>query len=83
METCRFDLIIMFFHYLWVGPVQTIAVTLLMYYEVRLFILNMFIFGAIKFQFQIGISAIAGVIFLLMFIPFQCKIIFLQNFLLL
>jgi hypothetical protein len=31
----RFDLIIMFFHYLWVGPVQTVVVTLLMYYEVR------------------------------------------------
>lgn len=30
----RFDLIIMFFHYLWVGPVQTVVVTLLMYQEV-------------------------------------------------
>lgn len=50
----RFDLIVMFFHYLWVGPTMTIVITVLMYYE-------------------IGISAIAGVLFMLMFIPFQCK----------
>lgn len=31
----RFDFIVMFFHYLWVGPVETIIVTVLMYKEVN------------------------------------------------
>jgi hypothetical protein len=51
----RLDLIVMFFHYLWVGPIETLVVTALMYIE-------------------IGIAAIAGVLFLLLFIPFQCKL---------
>jgi len=51
-DVARFELIVMFFHYLWVGPVETIVVTVLMYYE-------------------IGISAIAGVVFMLLFIPLQ------------
>ncbi|KAL7050851.1 hypothetical protein ACKWTF_004247 [Chironomus riparius] len=48
----RFELITMFCHYLWVGPVETLVIGILMYNE-------------------IGISAIAGILFLLMFIPFQ------------
>lgn len=50
----RLDLAVMFVHYLWVGPVETIVVTFFMYQE-------------------IGISAIFGTLFLLAFIPFQCK----------
>ncbi|KAG5679349.1 hypothetical protein PVAND_008920 [Polypedilum vanderplanki] len=48
----RFELIAMFVHYLWVGPIETIVIGVLMYME-------------------IGISAIAGILFLLLFIPFQ------------
>ncbi|XP_062542390.1 probable multidrug resistance-associated protein lethal(2)03659 [Armigeres subalbatus] len=48
----RLDLAVLFVHYLWVGPLETIVVTYLMYRE-------------------IGISAVFGVIFLLMFIPLQ------------
>uniref|UniRef100_A0A1Q3F1A4 Putative abc transporter c family member 3 n=2 Tax=Culex tarsalis TaxID=7177 RepID=A0A1Q3F1A4_CULTA len=48
----RLDLAVLFVHYLWVGPLETIVVTYLMYRE-------------------IGLSAIFGVIFLLMFIPLQ------------
>lgn len=53
-DVSRFELIAMFCHYLWVGPLETIVVGALMYLE-------------------IGISAIAGIVFLLLFIPFQCK----------
>lgn len=55
-DVSRFELIALFSHYLWVGPVETIVVGILMYLE-------------------IGISAIAGIIFLLLFIPFQCEFI--------
>ncbi|XP_053689234.1 probable multidrug resistance-associated protein lethal(2)03659 [Sabethes cyaneus] len=48
----RLDLAVLFVHYLWIGPLETIVVTYLMYRE-------------------IGISAIFGVIFLLLFIPLQ------------
>lgn len=48
----RLDLAVLFVHYLWIGPLETIVVTYLMYRE-------------------IGVSAIFGVIFLLMFIPLQ------------
>ncbi|XP_058066855.1 probable multidrug resistance-associated protein lethal(2)03659 [Anopheles bellator] len=48
----RLDLAVLFLHYLWLGPLETIVVTYLMYRE-------------------IGVSAIFGVIFLLMFIPLQ------------
>lgn len=48
----RFDLSLKFIHHMWVGPVQTMIVTYLMYTEV-------------------GISAVFGVIVLLLFIPLQ------------
>lgn len=48
----RFDIAIIFLHYLWLGPLETIIVTYFMYQ-------------------QIGISAIIGVISLLMFVPLQ------------
>ncbi|XP_058838490.1 probable multidrug resistance-associated protein lethal(2)03659 [Topomyia yanbarensis] len=48
----RLDLAVLFVHYLWIGPLETIIVTYLMYRE-------------------IGISAVFGVIFLLLFIPLQ------------
>uniref|UniRef100_A0A1B0C9L7 Uncharacterized protein n=1 Tax=Lutzomyia longipalpis TaxID=7200 RepID=A0A1B0C9L7_LUTLO len=48
----RLDLSIIFLHYLWVGPLETLVVTYLMYREV-------------------GVSAVFGVIFLLLFIPLQ------------
>lgn len=48
----RLDLAVLFVHYLWIGPLETIVVTYLMYRE-------------------IGLSAIFGVIFLLLFIPLQ------------
>lgn len=48
----RFDIAIIFLHYLWLGPVETIIVTYFMYQ-------------------QVGISAIIGVMFLLLFIPMQ------------
>ncbi|XP_058458133.1 probable multidrug resistance-associated protein lethal(2)03659 [Malaya genurostris] len=48
----RLDLAVLFVHYLWIGPVETIVATYLMYRE-------------------IGISAVFGVIFLLLFIPLQ------------
>jgi ATP-binding cassette subfamily C (CFTR/MRP) protein 4 len=53
-DVSRFELIAMFCHYLWVGPIETLVVGALMYLE-------------------IGVSAIAGIVFLLLFIPFQCK----------
>lgn len=53
-DVSRFELIAMFCHYLWIGPIETVVVGVLMYLE-------------------IGVSAIAGIIFLLLFIPFQCK----------
>uniref|UniRef100_A0A182NJ65 Multidrug resistance-associated protein lethal(2)03659 n=1 Tax=Anopheles dirus TaxID=7168 RepID=A0A182NJ65_9DIPT len=48
----RLDLAVLFVHYLWIGPLETLVVTYLMYRE-------------------IGISAIYGVLFLLLFIPLQ------------
>ncbi|XP_055612034.1 probable multidrug resistance-associated protein lethal(2)03659 [Uranotaenia lowii] len=48
----RLDLAVLFLHYMWIGPLETIVVTYLMYRE-------------------IGISAVFGVIFLLLFIPLQ------------
>lgn len=48
----RFDIAIIFLHYLWIGPVETIIVTYFMYQ-------------------QVGISAVLGVLFLLLFIPMQ------------
>lgn len=48
----RLDLSVIFLHYLWVGPLETVVVTYLMYREV-------------------GVSAVFGVIFLLLFIPLQ------------
>lgn len=62
-DVSRFELIAMFCHYLWVGPLETIVVGILMYLE-------------------IGWSSIAGIIFLLLFIPFQCKCaLFYRNYL--
>lgn len=48
----RFDIAIIFLHYLWLGPLETIIVTYFMYQ-------------------QVGISAVIGVISLLMFVPLQ------------
>uniref|UniRef100_A0AAG5DBA7 Multidrug resistance-associated protein lethal(2)03659 n=1 Tax=Anopheles atroparvus TaxID=41427 RepID=A0AAG5DBA7_ANOAO len=48
----RLDLAVLFVHYLWIGPLETLVVTYLMYRE-------------------IGVSAVFGVIFLLLFIPLQ------------
>lgn len=73
----RFDMIVVFFHYLWVGPIQMTIVTFLMYQEVSKFdatVITMKMFTEHNyFPIQIGVSAIAGMIFLLAFIPFQCK----------
>ncbi|XP_041448153.1 probable multidrug resistance-associated protein lethal(2)03659 isoform X2 [Drosophila obscura] len=48
----RLDLATIFVHYLWVGPVETVFITFLMYQE-------------------IGIAAVFGVAFMLLFIPLQ------------
>ncbi|KAI4497436.1 hypothetical protein M0802_007447 [Mischocyttarus mexicanus] len=48
----RFDVAIIFLHYLWIAPLETIIITYFMYSEVQ-------------------ISAVIGVITLLMFIPLQ------------
>lgn len=50
----RFDVAVLFAHQLWVGPLETIVCTYLMY-------------------LQVGISAVFGVLALIMFIPFQSK----------
>ena len=50
----RFDVAMIFAHQLWIGPLQTVIATYLMY-------------------LQIGVSAIFGVVALLLFIPLQCK----------
>lgn len=50
----RFDVAVIFAHQLWVGPLETVLVTYLMYQ-------------------QVGVSAVIGVVFLLMFIPLQSK----------
>lgn len=50
----RFDVAVIFAHQLWVGPLETVLVTYLMYQ-------------------QVGVSAVIGVLFLLMFIPLQSK----------
>lgn len=52
----RFDVAVIFAHQLWVGPLETILITYLMY-------------------LQVGVSAIIGVVFLLLFIPLQSKFI--------
>lgn len=51
----RFDVAIIFVHYLWIGPLQAIIITYLLYIE-------------------IGISALVGIIVLLLFIPLQGKL---------
>ncbi|KAH8281369.1 hypothetical protein KR054_000152, partial [Drosophila jambulina] len=51
-DVSRLDSNILFTHFLWIGPLQTVLVTYLMYLE-------------------IGISAIFGVAFMLLFIPLQ------------
>lgn len=51
----RFDVAVIFAHQLWVGPLETVLVTYLMYQ-------------------QVGVSAVIGVVFLLMFIPLQSKL---------
>ncbi|KAM7361614.1 putative multidrug resistance-associated protein lethal(2)03659 [Cochliomyia hominivorax] len=48
----RLDLVMIFIHYLWVGPAETMFITYLMYRE-------------------IGIAAVFGVAFMLLFIPLQ------------
>ncbi|SPP86203.1 probable multidrug resistance-associated protein lethal(2)03659 isoform X2 [Drosophila guanche] len=48
----RLDLATIFVHYLWVGPLETVFITFLMYQE-------------------IGIAAVFGVAFMLLFIPLQ------------
>lgn len=48
----RFDVALIYLHYLWLGPLETIIITYFMYKEVEL-------------------SAIFGVIILLLFIPLQ------------
>lgn len=48
----RFDVALIYLHYLWLGPLETIIITYFMYTEVEL-------------------SAIFGVIILLLFIPLQ------------
>lgn len=48
----RLDLATIFIHYLWLGPLQTVVITYLMY-------------------MQIGVSAIFGVAFMLLFLPLQ------------
>lgn len=50
----RFDVAVIFAHFLWVGPLETILVTYFMYQ-------------------QVGVSAVIGVVFLLMFVPLQSK----------
>lgn len=50
----RFDVAVIFAHQLWVGPLETVLVTYLMYQ-------------------QVGVSAVIGVGFLLMFIPLQSE----------
>ncbi|XP_037954692.1 probable multidrug resistance-associated protein lethal(2)03659 [Teleopsis dalmanni] len=48
----RFDLAMIFVHHLWIGPLETIFITYLMYNE-------------------IGVSAVFGVAFMLLFLPMQ------------
>lgn len=43
-DVSRLDLSIMFVHYLWVGPTQTLILCYLMYREVRIFFLSLFAF---------------------------------------
>lgn len=50
----RFDVAIIFLHYLWIGPVSTVVMTYMMWKE-------------------IGVSALIGVAFMLLFIPLQGK----------
>ncbi|XP_037046173.1 probable multidrug resistance-associated protein lethal(2)03659 [Bradysia coprophila] len=51
-DVAKFEAVVLWMHYLWVGPLQTILVTWLMYRE-------------------IGISALSGVVILLIFLPLQ------------
>lgn len=86
----RLDIAIIFLHFLWVGPIETIAVTYLMYLKVsfsqfsfafnlfdylfevdRLIFLRKITCYFFSYSFKIGVSAIFGVIFMLLFIPFQ------------
>ncbi|GLV41664.1 uncharacterized protein CBL_06893 [Carabus blaptoides fortunei] len=48
----RFDIAVIFIHYLWIGPVETVIVTYFLYE-------------------QVGVSAIIGVVSMLLFIPLQ------------
>lgn len=56
----RFDIGVIFAHYLWLGPLQTAMCTYLMY-------------------LQVGVSAVIGVLLLIMFIPFQSKLTMILN----
>lgn len=73
----RLDLALIFVHFLWVGPLETFAVTYLMYQEVSFDFDcdsmngNNCIAMILIHRFQIGVSALFGVAFMLAFIPFQ------------
>lgn len=55
----RFDVAVIFAHLLWVGPLETVLVTYLMYQ-------------------QVGVSAVIGVVFMLLFVPLQSKYLLLE-----
>ncbi|CAO1302137.1 unnamed protein product [Diamesa tonsa] len=52
----RLDLAVMFVHYLWVGPVETIVVTYFMYQEIGISAIfgTLFLLAFIPFQFYLG-----------------------------
>lgn len=59
-------------HYLWVGPLQVLVITYLMYQEVsRSPRSPCKLITSITFPLQIGISAVFGVLFMLLFMPIQ------------
>lgn len=59
-------------HYLWVGPVQMVVVTALMYQVVsKRLNRTMNSFVIILIDVKIGPSAFAGVVILILFLPLQ------------
>lgn len=53
-DVSRFEFAVTYIHYLWIGPLMVVAVSIILYYE-------------------IGISILFGVSFMVLFVPLQSK----------
>lgn len=73
-DVSRLDLSIMFFHYLWVGPAETVLVTYLMYREVSVFIkLQINNFGLNPYLLKIRSAYLPSLVWHSCWPSFHCK----------